>query len=78
MLFRSALPLATVGLGLYFAETGELAWTARTGAQIAAFEASLVETVGLIHARAFAARPAPWRCRWCEYRRECPEAIAEG
>jgi len=61
-------------LGLYFAESGALAWTTRTGEQLAAFEAGLVETVASIHARAFAARPAPWRCRWCEYRRECPEA----
>ena len=61
-------------LGLYFAEPGEVAWTARTAEQLAAFETGLVETVGRIHARAFGARPAAWRCRWCEYRRECPEA----
>jgi putative RecB family exonuclease len=61
-------------LGLYFAESGELLWTARTDEQLAAFETGLVETVGRIRDRAFAARPAPWRCRWCEYRRECPEA----
>jgi DNA helicase II / ATP-dependent DNA helicase PcrA len=61
-------------LGLYFAETGELAWTSRTDEQLDAFEAGLVETVGRIHAREFAARPAHWRCRWCEYRHECPEA----
>ena len=60
-------------LGLYFAESGALTWTTRTDEQIASFEAGLVETVGQIHAREFAARPAPWRCRWCEYRRECPE-----
>ena len=64
-------------LGLYFAESGALAWTTRTHEQLAAFEAGLVETVGLIRGRAFAARPAPWRCRWCEYRRECPEASPE-
>jgi len=64
-------------LGLYFAESGALAWTTRTDEQLAAFEAGLVETVGRIHARAFDARPAPWRCRWCEYRRECPEASPE-
>jgi len=68
-----ALPPAS-RLGLYFAESGALAWTTRTDEQLAAFEAGLVETVGRIHAREFAARPAPWRCRWCEYRRECPEA----
>ena len=61
-------------LGLYFAESGELLWTTRTDPQLDAFEAGLVETVGRIRDRAFAARPAPWRCRWCEYRRECPEA----
>jgi len=72
-----ALPPAS-RLGLYFAESGELAWTARTDEQLAAFEAGLVETVGRIRARKFAARPAPWRCRWCEYRRECPQASPEG
>jgi putative RecB family exonuclease len=61
-------------LGLYFAESGELLWTTRTDEQLAAFESGLIETVSRIHGREFAARPAPWRCRWCEYRRECPEA----
>jgi len=65
-------------LGLYFAESGELLWTTRTDPQLDAFEAGLVETVGRIRDRAFAARPAPWRCRWCEYRRECPKASREG
>jgi putative RecB family exonuclease len=60
-------------LGLYFAESGELLWTTRTDEQLAAFESGLSETVGRIHDREFAARPAPWRCRWCEYRGECPE-----
>jgi putative RecB family exonuclease len=64
-------------LGLYFAESGELLWTTRSGEQLAAFETGLVESVGRIHARKFAARPAPWRCRWCEYRGECPEASLE-
>jgi RecB family exonuclease len=64
-------------LGLYFAESGALAWTTRTDEQLAAFEVGLVETVGRIHAREFAARPAPWRCRWCEYRGECPEVSPE-
>jgi RecB family exonuclease len=64
-------------LGLYFAESGELLWTTRTDEQLTTFETGLVETVGRIHARDFAARPAPWRCRWCEYRRECPEASPE-
>ena len=64
-------------LGLYFAESGALAWTTRNDEQLASFEAGLVETVGRIHARAFAARPAPWRCRWCEYRGECPEVSPE-
>ena len=73
---RETLPPAS-RLGLYFAESGTLAWTTRTDEQLAAFEAGLVETVGRIHAREFAARPAPWRCRWCEYRRECPEASPE-
>jgi len=61
-------------LGLYFAESGELRWTTRTDEQLAAFEGGLIETVGRIHDREFPARPAPWRCRWCEFRRECPEA----
>ncbi len=64
-------------LGLYFAESGELLLTSRTDEQLDTFETGLVETVGLIHDREFAARPAPWRCRWCEYRRECPEASPE-
>jgi putative RecB family exonuclease len=64
-------------LGLYFAESGELLWTSRTDEQLAAFETGLVETVGRIRAREFAARPASWRCRWCEYRRECPKASPE-
>lgn len=64
-------------LGLYFAESGELVWTTRTEEQLAAFEAGLVETVGRIRAREFEARPAPWRCRWCEYRHECPAASPE-
>jgi RecB family exonuclease len=59
-------------LGLYFAESGELTWTTRSPAQIAAFEAALHETIGCIRAREFDARPASWRCRWCEYRNECP------
>lgn len=74
---REALPPAS-RLGLYFAESGALAWTTRTDEQLAAFETGLVETVGRIHAREFAARPAPWRCRWCEYRGECPEVSPEG
>jgi RecB family exonuclease len=61
-------------LGLYFAESGELLWTTRTDEQLAVFESGLVETVGRIRDREFAARPATWRCRWCEYRGECPEA----
>jgi RecB family exonuclease len=64
-------------LGLYFAEAGELTWTARSDDQLASFEDRLVETVGRIHARGFAARPAPWRCRWCEFRNECPQASPE-
>ncbi len=69
----AALPPAS-RLGLYFAESGRTAWTTRTAEQLAAFEAGLVRTVARIHARAFPARPARWRCRWCEYRRTCPEA----
>lgn len=61
-------------LGLYFAESGELLWTTRTNEQLAAFETGLVETVGRIRDREFPALPASWRCRWCEYRRECLEA----
>jgi putative RecB family exonuclease len=61
-------------LGLYSAESGELLWTTRTDEQLAVFESGLVETVGRIRDREFAARPATWRCRWCDYRGECPEA----
>ena len=63
-------------LGLYFADAGELAWTTRTDEQLGAFEADLVETVGRIRAREFDARPAAWRCRWCEYRNECASAAS--
>jgi RecB family exonuclease len=73
---REVLPPAS-RLGLYFAESGALAWTTRTDDQLAAFEAGLLKTVERIHAREFAARPAPWRCRWCEYRGECPEVSPE-
>jgi RecB family exonuclease len=65
-------------LGLYFAETGGTAWTTRSAEELVAFEAGLVGTVGRIHARLFGARPAPWRCRWCEYRHECPSAAPDG
>jgi putative RecB family exonuclease len=61
-------------LGLYFAESGELLWTSRSDEQLDTFESGLMETVGRIRDREFTARPSPWRCRWCEYRRECPEA----
>ncbi len=70
---REVLPPAS-RLGLYFAEAGELAWTSRSDDQLGTFEAGLVETVGRIHAREFEARPAPWRCRWCEFHNECPHA----
>jgi RecB family exonuclease len=63
-------------LGLYFADAGELAWTTRTDQQLGAFEADLVETVGRIRGREFDARPAAWRCRWCEYRNECASALS--
>lgn len=64
-------------LGLYFAEAGELAWTTRTEEQLAEFEAGLVETVGRIRAREYPPRPDRWRCRWCEYRRECTSAASD-
>jgi RecB family exonuclease len=67
------LPPAS-SLGLYFAEAGALMTTTRTAGQLTAFEADVVATVGRIRAREFAARPAPWRCRWCEFRNECAEA----
>ncbi len=61
-------------LGLYFADAGEFVWTSRGEEQLAAFEASLAETVGRIHARAFEARPSRWGCRSCEFRGDCLEA----
>jgi putative RecB family exonuclease len=73
---REVLPPAS-RLGLYFAEAGEMAWTTRSDEQLVTFEAGLVETVGRIHAREFEARPAPWRCRWCEFHNECPQASPE-
>lgn len=71
-------PLAPASrLGLYFAETGTLVATTRSADELAAFEAGLLETIGHIRDRSFEARPAPWRCRRCEYRRDCPAAAAE-
>jgi DNA helicase-2/ATP-dependent DNA helicase PcrA len=69
------LPAAS-RLGLYFADAGELIWTTRTAEHLTAFEADLVEALGHIRAREFPARPAPWRCRWCEFHRECAEAAS--
>ena len=52
-------PAAGVAPRALLRRAGELVWTTRTDEQLAAFEAGLVETVGRIHAREFAARPAP-------------------
>jgi RecB family exonuclease len=61
-------------LGLYFADSGSLVWTARTAAQLTAFEEHVVDTARCVRRREFAARPIPGTCHWCEYRAICPDA----
>ncbi len=67
------LPAAS-RLGLYFADVGVTIWTSRDTAALGAFEADLVRTVERIRRRDFPARPAEWRCRWCEYGNACGQS----
>ena len=61
-------------LCLYFADGTEVS-TRRTADDLAVFERDLVAMAASARKRDFDARPAPGRCRWCEYRRTCGDAI---
>ena len=61
-------------LCLYFADGSEVS-TTRTAGDLAVFERDLVAMAASARKRDFDARPAPGRCRWCEYRRTCGDAI---
>jgi RecB family exonuclease len=63
-------------LGLYFADEGVEVGTTRTVADLTRFEQDLVEMVTLARDGRFEPRPERWSCHWCEYRQECPDAIA--
>ena len=69
------LPPAT-RLGLYFTDEGVEVGTTRTAADLARFEQDLVEMVTLARQGRFEPRPERWSCHWCEYRQDCPDAIA--
>ena len=71
----AALPPAS-RLSLYFADEGLEVTTTRTEADLARFEQDLVAMVAQARARRFEPRPEPWRCHWCEYRQDCPDADA--
>lgn len=64
-------------LCLYFADGTEVS-TTRTAGDLAAFERDLVAMATRARQRQFDPRPAPGRCRWCEYRGICDEAIVAG
>ena len=61
-------------LCLYFADGTEV-WTTRTAGDLAAFEHDLAAMATLARRREFDPRPAPGRCRWCEYRGTCSDAV---
>jgi RecB family exonuclease len=69
----AAVPPAS-RLCLYFADGIEVS-TTRTAAEHAAFEHDLVAMAASARRREFDARPAPGRCRWCEYHAMCADAI---
>lgn len=69
-----AIPPAS-RLCLYFADGTEVL-TARTAGDLAGFERDLVAMTTSARRREFDPRPAPGRCRWCEYRGTCGDAIA--
>jgi RecB family exonuclease len=69
----AAVPAAS-RLCLYFADGTEVS-TSRTAADLAAFEHDLVAMATSARQRRFDPRPAPGRCRWCEYRGICSDAI---
>ncbi len=63
-------------LGLYFADEGVEVSTTRTVADLVRFEQDLVEMVTLAREGRFEPRPERWSCHWCEYRQDCPDAMA--
>jgi len=60
-------------LCLYFADGTEVSTTRTTG-DLAAFERDLMAIATRARRHEFDPRPAPGRCRWCEYRRTCDDA----
>jgi putative RecB family exonuclease len=72
----SGEPLAAASrLSLYFADAGVEVTTTRTAVELASFERDLVRMATRARERRFETRPDPWRCRWCEYTEECPDAM---
>ena len=67
-----AIPPAS-RLCLYFADGTEVSTTRTTG-DLAAFERDLMAIATRARRHEFDPRPAPGRCRWCEYRRTCDDA----
>jgi RecB family exonuclease len=61
-------------LCLYFADGTEVS-TSRTAGDLAAFERDLIAMATSVRRREFDPRPAPGRCRWCEYKGTCGDAI---
>jgi RecB family exonuclease len=61
-------------LCLYFADGTEVS-TTRTASDLMTFEDDLVAMATRVRQREFDARPTAWRCRWCEYRTTCGDAI---
>ena len=68
-----AIPPAS-RLCLYFADGTEVS-TTRVAGDLVAFERDLVAMATSARRREFDPWPAPARCRWCEYRGSCSEAI---
>ncbi len=61
-------------LCLYFADGTEV-WTTRMASDLAAFERDLVVMATSARRREFDPRPSAGRCRWCEFRGTCGDAI---
>jgi RecB family exonuclease len=61
-------------LCLYFADGTEVS-TTRSASDLMRFECDLVAMATRARQREFDARPTAWRCRWCEYRTTCGDAI---
>jgi putative RecB family exonuclease len=60
-------------LCLYFADGTEVS-TTRSASDLITFEGDFVAIATRARHREFDPRPAPGRCRWCEYRRTCDDA----